>query len=547
MKWTTTLMLLLVLGVAVDPAKSDFTFGSPVNLGSTVNSASGDAAVDISADGLELYFVSDRPGSYGGWDIYVATRSTTDDAWGEPVNLGSVVNGWDWQQAPNISADGLTLLFGSTRSGGVGDWDIWMTTRPTVSEPWGPPVNLGEPINSAALDRSPCLSADGLTLFFDSTRSGGSGSDDLWVATRATTQDNWGTPVNLGSTVNSPASEGSASLSADGLTLFFSSYHLGPFRPGSHGGADLWVTTRTSLSASWGAPMNLGATVNSMNAEFGPSVSADGTTLFFSSLRGGGFGPVDLWQAPISPMVDFNSDGSVNIRDLLRLIDSWGQDDRLCDIWPTMFGDGAVDAGDLEVLMSYWGHEVQDGTLAAHWKLDETEGMIVSDSAGNHDATVIGLPSWAPAGGAVGGALRFNGMTFVVAGAVLNPLHGPFSVIAWVNGGAPGQVIISQQADGDWLMCDPATGALMTEAKGSQPLYSDVTITDGAWHRVAVTWDGSTRRLCVDDILVAEDTGVALADCTGDLSIGCGKLMAPGTFFTGLIDDVRIYNRAVKP
>jgi len=79
------------------------------------------------------------------------------------------------------------------------------------------------------------------------------------------------------------------------------------------------------------------------------------------------------------------------------------------------------------------------------------------------------------------------------------------------------------------------------------PLFSDAVVTDGNWHRVGFTWDGSNRRLYVDDILVAEGEDVGLAECHGGLNIGCGKLMAPNTFFTGLIDDVRIYNRAVRP
>jgi len=89
-----------------------------------------------------------------------------------------------------------------------------------------------------------------------------------------------------------------------------------------------------------------------------------------------------------------------------------------------------------------------------------------------------------------------------------------------------------------------ARGSVLRNRLPPQPR---IVITDGVWHRVAFTWDGSHRRLYVDDVLVAEDTDVALADCSGGMNIACGKLMAPATIFTGLIDDVRIYNRAVKP
>jgi hypothetical protein len=88
---------------------------------------------------------------------------------------------------------------------------------------------------------------------------------------------------------------------------------------------------------------------------------------------------------------------------------------------------------------------------------------------------------------------------------------------------------------------------LRSGGRQSKALSCEAVITDGNWHRVGFTWDGSNRCLYVDDFLVAEDTDVALNACNGGLNIGCGRLMAPGTFFTGLIDDVRIYSRAVKP
>jgi len=125
------------------------------------------------------------------------------------------------------------------------------------------------------------------------------------------------------------------------------------------------------------------------------------------------------------------------------------------------------------------------------------------------------------------------------------------SAFAWIKGGAPGQAILSRLWSVNWLMTDPTRGCLVTELREAshtaQPLVSEVTITDGNWHRVAFTWDGSHRRLYVDEVLVAEDTDVPLADCNGGMNIACGKLMTPATFFTGLIDDVRIYNRAMKP
>lgn len=194
---------------------------------------------------------------------------------------------------------------------------------------------------------------------------------------------------------------------------------------------------------------------------------------------------------------------------------------------------------------------IKEVSLVALWKMDETDGSIAYDSTGLHDGTVMGVPVWQPEAGKEGGALEFDGSTFVVAGSVLNPSDGPFSALAWVKGGAPGQVIVSQQAGASWLMADPATGALATELKSGgrlgKALSSDVVVTDGDWHRLGFTWDGSNRRLYVDYVLVAVDTHDGLAASTGKILIGCGGKMIPGTFWTGLIDDVRIYSRAVNP
>jgi N-acetylneuraminic acid mutarotase len=251
------------------------------------------------------------------------------------------------------------------------------------------------------------------------------------------------------------------------------------------------------------------------------------------------------------PLPDFNGDGMVDISDLLRLIESWGQNDPAVDIAPPPFGDGVVDVLDLELLMSYWGQEIPDPTLIAHWRLDETEGVVAFDSAGTSDGVVVGNPTWQPAGGKLGGALELDGVDdCVTVEYVRDPSEGPFSVFAWVKGGGPEQVILSQNEGADWLMVAP-DGALKTALKGSgrldKSLASTVVIIDDTWHRIGLVWDGSNRILYVDDVEVARDTQSGLASSTGGLYIGTGATLAPGSFWNGLIDDVRIYNRAVKP
>jgi len=220
-----------------------------------------------------------------------AGQANADYIVGTPTNLGSTVNSPARDEEPGISSDGLSIYFCSQRSGGYGGYDMWVTTRATTRDDWGAPVNLGSPLNSPADDFSEDISADGLELYFGSNRSGSSGYD-IWVAKRATTQDEWTTPVNLGSMVNSSAAEGCPAISDDGLELYFWST-----RPGSSGTYDIWVSKRATEQDDWGMAVNLGTGVNSSSADLCTDISPDGLSLILVSARAGGYGGSlgDLW------------------------------------------------------------------------------------------------------------------------------------------------------------------------------------------------------------------------------------------------------------
>ena len=278
-----------------------FTFGEPTNLGPTVNSLALDKGPSISNDGLTLFFYSgsNRPGSYGSTDLWVTTRVTVDDPWSEPVNLGPTVNSWTDEFSPSISVDGMSLYFSSRLPGGADNGEIWVTTRPTVSDPWGEPIFLGPNINSSAWEQDPAISADGLALFFCSTRPPGDWYDEgIWVAARATVSDPWGEPVRLVSPVGIEGREES------------------------------------------------------------PVISTDGMVLYFDSNWPGGSGHWDIWQVSIEPVVDLNSDGIVDSEDMCIIVDHWGTDEPLCDIGPMPWGDGIVDVQDLIVLAEHLFEEV---------------------------------------------------------------------------------------------------------------------------------------------------------------------------------------------
>jgi L-ascorbate metabolism protein UlaG (beta-lactamase superfamily) len=203
---------------------------------------------------------------------------------------------------------------------------------------------------------------------------------------------------------------------------------------------------------------------------------------------------------------------------------------------------------------------LKDFPLIAYWQLDQTEGTTAYDIAGENDGTVNGGPIWQPTGGAINGALQLDGTNdYVSTPFILNPSSGQFSALAWVKGGSPGQVVISQQSSflfpqgKDWLCADPIAGKLMTAltdgSPSTSPLVSEFVITDGEWHYIAVTWDGSRRRLYADGTNVDEDPNplANLVSSDKGLNLGAGRTLTTGTFWLGLIDDVRIYNRAVMP
>lgn len=207
-------------------------------------------------------------------------------------------------------------------------------------------MNLGAKINSPVHDSEPWITADGLELYFHSRRPGGYGQGDLWVTTRATTMDAWAQPVNLGPAVNSPSYDGASCVSSDGRILFFHSR-----RQGGHGQTDLWMTRRASASDAWEPPVNLGPQVNGPGDDAYPRLSPDGQALYFWATD------YQNYQVSIIPVVDFNGDGTVNLVDMVMLIDNWGSDDSLYDIGPFAWGDGVVDIEDLKVFITYWEQE----------------------------------------------------------------------------------------------------------------------------------------------------------------------------------------------
>lgn len=261
------------------------------------NGSALDGCPFISRDGRTFYMASDRTGGLGGIDIWVSTRDSVDDPWGAPVNVGAPVNSPANDFCPTISRDGHLFYFVSNRAGGCGLDDIYVTRlRPNG---WDPVTNLGCDVNSAGAEASPFPLAEagsGPVLYFSSNRSGGfsadapgavTGDSDLYVS-----ESHGGVfgPADLVPGANSAAQDGQPNVRRDGLELFFFST-----RTGSLGMQDIYAAARESTSDAWGTPVNLGSNVNSSGAETRPSLSWDGTTLYYGSTKPGGEGSTDHW------------------------------------------------------------------------------------------------------------------------------------------------------------------------------------------------------------------------------------------------------------
>ncbi len=187
----------------------------------------------ISPDGKYLFFTGcNRPDGLGSCDLYVSRRE--GDEWGEPHNLGAPINTRGWEAQPALSADGRTLYFVSNRPGGQGGYDIWKSELGENGH-WNKPANLGPCINTAYDESSPYIHADNRTLYFASDGWPGLGDKDIFVS-RLDSLSNWSEPVNLGYPINDHAEQISLTVSMNGRQAFFSSVRADGF-----GGLDLYT------------------------------------------------------------------------------------------------------------------------------------------------------------------------------------------------------------------------------------------------------------------------------------------------------------------
>ena len=281
---------LLVLGTACGRLRFDDRsdgdaaelgpFGPPVRIVELSVAGVRDDDPTLTADLRELYFNSARAGGPGAGDIWVATRALADGPW-DPPTLVAALSSPASETGPEVSADGLAILFASDRAGTLGATDIWMSTRSARTAPWGAPVHVPE-LSSTAEDTAPAIHAGGLVIVFESTR--GAGDANLWIATRPAITSAWSAPQMITSSADP---EGSPYLASDGRTLLFNA-----IRPGGNGMADLYLATRAAEGDPFVAETRID--ISGASNDEDPWLSNDGRVLFFANNQNG---DVELYEA----------------------------------------------------------------------------------------------------------------------------------------------------------------------------------------------------------------------------------------------------------
>lgn len=213
--------------------KTDTGYTKAQYLSENINTPSyNEGAQCISPDGQFLFFTGcNRPDGLGRCDIYIAQKE--GNGWSKPINLGFPINTKGWESQPSLSSDGKTLYFVSDRRGGYGSYDIWKSDIQTDGN-WSMPVNLGPKINTKYDEQSPFIHPDDQTLYFSSNGWPGLGQKDIFIS-RLDSLKEWSHPVNLGYPINTYGEENGLTINAKGTKAFFSSDNFG-----GYGGFDIY-------------------------------------------------------------------------------------------------------------------------------------------------------------------------------------------------------------------------------------------------------------------------------------------------------------------
>jgi Tol biopolymer transport system component len=245
-------------------------FGTPMLVDSLNTAGDDEGAPRFTADELQAVLNRTNSGSTDS-DLYIANRASTSTAFGTPAAM-TAENTTSNEYNPTVSSDGLTLFFDSTRSGS----HIWVATRTTTLGSFGAPSQVAE-VTSNANDVQPFITADGQELWFTSDRAGGLGGYDIYRAVKS--GNAFGTPEAVPG-LSSADDEILPVVSADKLTAYFASD-----RAGGMGGTDIWMSHRSTTADSFPAPTVV-PELSSSAIDYPGWISPDNCRFYFASNRG---------------------------------------------------------------------------------------------------------------------------------------------------------------------------------------------------------------------------------------------------------------------
>jgi outer membrane protein OmpA-like peptidoglycan-associated protein len=255
-----------------------------------VNSEFDEYLPTLAADGDLLLFTTDR-----NRDENIMISKLGNGNWGQATSLGNAINTRFNEGMAKFTTCGRRIYFSACVWENVkGGCDIYMAEY-DVKDGVIDQVESSIGLNSEFWDSQPSISCNGDLMFFSSTRPGGLGGADIWMSTLMN-NGYWSEPVNLGPTINSPLDEEAPYIAPDGLTLYFAS----DGHPGM-GESDIFKTVLKEDKKSWTIPENMGESVNSPYREAGLVMSPDHKMLYFSSARSGGKGGLDIYENDLLP------------------------------------------------------------------------------------------------------------------------------------------------------------------------------------------------------------------------------------------------------
>ncbi|MDB4953559.1 MAG: outer membrane protein OmpA family [Myxococcales bacterium] len=259
-------------------------FSTPAALPGPVQSGADDWSPSPTAGGTQIYFYTYRTTAFG--KIYRAVRASVADPFGVATPVTELDNPTSDQFSPTATSDNLLLIYADAATGA---FKLMSATRSSVGLPFDPPSQLANVNASNAVDDLyPSISADGLRLVFGSTRVNGAQAH-LFETTRSDRAAAFATPRELAEVAKPGSDDWSPTLSADALDIFFSSNRGGP------GGFDVYTSHRAAVDQPFAPPL-LVPELSSPRDDVGLHLDPTGATMYLSydAVVGGGNAELDV-------------------------------------------------------------------------------------------------------------------------------------------------------------------------------------------------------------------------------------------------------------